>query len=122
MQTFDVVPYDLDARNGATPYYRGEYYQQQGPRSRANLVSYPISYADPVNMQPLEDALILEDGLELAYEGQRWGDLLRIAIRRNDPTFLSNKVYDKLSKDGYGGAGTAQSKLAGGDFYLPFNW
>lgn len=125
MQTFDIVPYDLDARNGATPYYRGEYYQQQGPRSRANLVSYPLSYADPANPanpQLLEDALILEDGLELAYEGHRWPDLLRIALRRNDPTFLSNKVYDKLSKDGYAGAGSAQAKLAGGDFYLPFNW
>jgi len=121
-QTFDTPPYDFDARNGATPYYRGLYYQQVGPRSVANLVSYPISYADPANMLAMEDALVLEDGLELAYEGYRWPDLLRIAIRRNDFTYLSNKVYDKLSKDGYAGAGTAQSKLAGGDVYLPFNW
>ena len=40
--------------------------------------------------------IINEDALELAYEGERWPDLLRIAIRRNDPSFIADKIYDKL--------------------------
>jgi len=121
-QTFDTPPYDFGARNGSTPYYREDWYENVGPRTRANLVPYDISLASNTNMQALEDALILEDGLELAYEGQRWSDLLRIAIRRNDFTFLSAKIGSKLNKDGYANASTAQAKLAGGDVYLPFNW
>ena len=37
----------------------------------------------------IEDNLIREAGLELAYEGYRWADLVRIAKRRNDPAFLA---------------------------------
>jgi hypothetical protein len=68
--------------------------------------------------------IIEESGLELAYEGQRWTDLLRIAIRRNDKTFLANKIYQKLIKSGMsaGAAAAAKAKLERGDWYLPFKW
>lgn len=122
-QTFDVAPYDFDCRQGRAPYpfYSGDWGSQYGIHTRASLVTYPTTiYAD---MQGMEDKLILESGLELAYEGQRWGDLLRIALRRNDPSFLANKVADKLNQDGFAGAATkAQAKLLSGDYYLPFNW
>jgi hypothetical protein len=122
-QTFDVPPYDFDARQGRSPYpfYSADWASSSGIRDRAYLPTYPASaYTDMIG---LEDKLVFEEGLETAYEGNRWPDLLRIALRRNDPTYISNRVYDKLSKDGFGAAASAaQAKLASGDYYLPFNW
>jgi hypothetical protein len=65
-----------------------------------------------------------EDALELAYEGERWPDLLRIAIRRNDPAYIADKIYNKLIKSGLsaGAAGQARSKLMARDWFLPFKW
>ena len=69
----------------------------------------------------MEDAIILEDGLELAYEGQRWGDLLRVALRRNNAAYVADKVFNKLSKDGNAAASTARSKLLSANgLFLPF--
>ncbi|HQK41362.1 MAG TPA: RagB/SusD family nutrient uptake outer membrane protein, partial [Flavobacterium alvei] len=70
-----------------------------------------------------ENNIIQEDALELAYEGSRWEDLVRIALRRNDPAFLADKVYDKLSKEGNSNASTVRTKLMNvQNWYLPFNW
>ena len=68
--------------------------------------------------------IINEDALELAYEGQRWPDLLRIAIRRNDPSFIADKIYNKLIKSGIsaGAAGSARTKLLSKNWFLPFKW
>ncbi|MBW4888973.1 RagB/SusD family protein [Mucilaginibacter sp. HMF5004] len=120
-QTFDSPPYDFDARQGDAPRYRSSWYQNTGIRGRAYLTD--LNYSLATNTQGLEDALIQESALTLAYEGQRWPDLLRIALRRNDPSFLANKVADRLNRDGFGAAaGAAQAKLSSGDYYLPFNW
>ncbi|MEO6523401.1 MAG: RagB/SusD family nutrient uptake outer membrane protein [Mucilaginibacter sp.] len=122
-QTFDVPPYDFDARQGRGPYpgYSADWSVNVGIRNRASLTNYPATAMTDV--QGMEDKLILEAGLELAYEGQRWPDLLRIALRRNDPSFLANKVFDKLNKDGFPAqAAAAQAKLMAGNYYLPFNW
>jgi hypothetical protein len=123
-QTFDVAPYDLDARQGRAPYpfWSQDWGDNIGVRTNANLIGYPVSLYATSFSQDLEDKLILESGLELAYEGHRWSDLLRIAIRRNDPSFLASKVYDKLSKDGYAAqAAAAQAKLLAGNYFLPLN-
>jgi len=67
----------------------------------------------------IEDLIIQERSLELAFEGKRWFDLVRIATRRNDPSYLANKVAAKF-------AGTAdydaiRSKLMDpANWYLPF--
>jgi starch-binding outer membrane protein, SusD/RagB family len=76
------------------------------------------------SLTQVENMLVDEAALELAYEGQRWSDLLRIAIRRNDPSFIANKVYDKLNKSGdaAGAADAARAKLGRGEYYLPFKW
>ncbi len=42
--------------------------------------------------EAVEDLIIDEMGLELAFEGTRFADLARVAIRRNDPTFLAKRV------------------------------
>lgn len=118
MQTKLPAPYDFDARNGNAPSYRSPWYQQVGTRTRAYL--QPLQTNLETDQTGMENAIIDEAGLELAYEGERWGDLLRIAIRRNDKSFLAEKVYQKLLRDGNPAASTAKSKLLQGDWYLPF--
>jgi hypothetical protein len=70
----------------------------------------------------VENMIIQEDALELAYEGERWSDLLRVAIRRNDPSFIADKVYNKLLKSGLSAAAAsaARTKLLAKDWFLPF--
>jgi len=122
---FDASPFNFDARNsGSTgvPYYRADWYRNIGIRARANMVDYPVTNASDSLIQ-IENGLVNETGLENGFEGTRWPDLLRIALRRNDPAFLADKVYNKLKKDGDPLAEATRAKLMNKDnWYLPFKW
>jgi hypothetical protein len=118
-QTFLPPPYDFDARTGDAPRYRAPWLQQNGTRTRAYLK--PLDPALMANQLGMENAIIDEAALELAYEGQRWPDLMRIARRRNDPAFLAEKVYQKLLKDGIPEAAAVRAKLMNPtNWFLPF--
>ena len=43
-------------------------------------------------IEQVENLIITESALEHAFEGQRFYDLMRVALRRNDPAFLADKV------------------------------
>jgi starch-binding outer membrane protein, SusD/RagB family len=43
----------------------------------------------------MEDLIVTELALETAFEGNRFHDLMRIAMRRNDASYLANKVAAK---------------------------
>lgn len=44
-----------------------------------------------------EDKILEERARELAFEGKRFFDIMRIAKRRNDPSYLANKIANKFS-------------------------
>ncbi len=118
-------PYNFDARSGDNPQFRAVYRDMNGLRGRAYLPSRSLAATNVQDsISQLETQLVDEGGLELAYEGQRWSDLIRVAIRRNDPSFIADKIYDKLRKSGVsaGAADAARGKLMGRNWYLPFNW
>ena len=66
--------------------------------------------------------------LELAYEGYRWPDLLRIALRREKENtgggeFLYNAVARKFTQAGLPvPAGVTALKTNSKNWFLPFNW
>lgn len=45
----------------------------------------------------VENQIVDELAAELAFEGNRYQDLMRIALRRNDPAFLADKVSKKFT-------------------------
>ncbi|MRX77791.1 RagB/SusD family nutrient uptake outer membrane protein [Pedobacter petrophilus] len=112
-------PFNFDARfNGD---YRSAWYRNTGIRNRAGVTALNVSFQTDVI--GLEGKLIDEAALELAFEGNRWPDLLRIARRQNNPAFLAERVYQKLLKDGDPNAAAARAKLMNPDnWYLPFEW
>lgn len=71
-----------------------------GIRGRAYLKSREVPARDSIPLEErtilIEDAIVAERALELAFEGKRWTDLVRIAERRNDPSFLAEKVAAKF--------------------------
>jgi hypothetical protein len=118
-QSTEGYPYNYDARSGDIPYYRAEWSREVGSRSRALLVPLPTTLQN--DMIGMENAIVDENALEQAYEGHRWGDLLRVALRRNDASFVAKKVFDKLSLDNNPQAGAALTKLSSiNGLYLPF--
>ncbi len=121
-QTFLPWPYDFDAREGDGPAFRNTWYRNVGIRGRAGLKPVTLPTTDSVTN--VENMIIAEDALELAYEGQRWSDLLRVAIRQNNPVFIADKVYDKLRKSGLSAAAAnaARTKLMNKDWFLPFKF
>jgi tetratricopeptide (TPR) repeat protein len=94
-----------------------------GVRGRAYLKSreVPKNMISPDSITTLiEDFIIDERALELAFEGKRWTDLVRIAERRNDPAYLADKVAAKFAGTSYYDA--VRNKLMNpANWYLPFN-
>ncbi len=119
-QTKLPFPYNFDARQGDFPYFRGDWHRNGGIRGRAYVQRAQVVGDSLIS---IENNLIKEAALELAFEGNRWGDLVRIALRRNDPAFLADKIYDKLVKEGNPKAEEVRTRLMDtANWYLPFNW
>jgi hypothetical protein len=118
--TNEGTPYNFDARKSDNPKIVGDWCTNAGIRGRANLYS-PAVTGDSTLF--IEDQVVSEAGLELAYEGRRWPDLLRIALRRNDPAFLADKIYNKLVAEHNPAAADVKARLMNKEnWYLPFKW
>jgi hypothetical protein len=117
---YEPFPYNFDARNGTYPNFRGPWYRNAGIRGCARLNLNTVTGDSTLS---IENSILSEGALELAYEGYRWPDLLRIALRRNDPGIIANAIFNKLSKDGNPQAAAVRAKLMDpNNWYLPFKW
>jgi hypothetical protein len=88
------APYDFDARYTSVPYLRAPYRNGGGIRGRANLPNVDlgtISHQDSIVQ--IEKLILREAGLELAYEGCRWTDLIRFANRYQNPAYSAGTGY-----------------------------
>jgi hypothetical protein len=47
----------------------------------------------------IEDIIVDELAYETGFEGQRWYDLMRVANRRDDPSYLADKVAQKYPEE-----------------------
>jgi hypothetical protein len=79
-------PFYLDGRMCDIPYFRSPWRDNYGLRRRVSLTNvekpdWVSAYADSVRW--LEEAILVEAALECGFEGHRWGDMLRIAMRKN---------------------------------------
>jgi len=77
------APYYFDGRFIDQPYFRSPWRYNGGIRGRANLTN--VNMDAITNKQDsiafIEKMIVKEAGLELAFEGHRWTDLIRVARR-----------------------------------------
>ena len=64
-------------------------------RVRGRVDVMKVSLGSNATIEELEDAIIEERAMELAFESYRWHDLVRISRIRNDASFLVNRVVEK---------------------------
>ena len=99
-----------------------------GIRGRAYLK--PVIVPDSLNGEPavegsaayieyVEDLIIEERSMELAFEGKRWFDLVRIAERRTGtPNYIADKVTAKFSAPEQ----SAMKEMVRTKLLIPANW
>lgn len=122
-------PFYLDARQNDPPYtsLRGTWRDNFGIRGRAflNNIVTPAYVHDGIDdhndsIQWIENALIKEAALECGFEGNRWGDLLRVSRRQSKDgmgsvsALMNSAVTNKFKAEGKG-----NSNIAEGNLFLP---
>ena len=90
------APFYFDARSMDAPYHRAPWRDFNGIRGRVSLKAKPLEpQQDETEVQCMEKMLIEEVALECAFEGHRWGDLVRVARRMNKEKAGSGSEYLK---------------------------
>lgn len=119
-QTELPFPYDFDARSTSSgdipPGLRQPWFRNNGVRNRVSLTSHEI-VSD--SLSEIEQHILEESALELAFEGQRWNDLVRLAIRNGDNSILADKVAEKLNKAGMDGEAVRIKLADRNNWFLP---
>lgn len=72
-----------------------EYYQMPMPETALETRADTLAY----QMEKVEDMIVDEGALEFAFEGTRYYDLMRVALRRGDANYLADRVYGRKGKD-----------------------
>jgi hypothetical protein len=101
------APYFFDARYVDQPYFRAPWRYNGGIRGRAFLPNVDLSNitSKEDSITAVEQMIVKEAGLELAFEGHRWTDLIRVARRLQKLNgtggqFLYNKMHRKYELAG----------------------
>ena len=96
----------------------------RGIRGRVYLNARVVSDALPANekMLLIEDLIMAERAMELAFEGKRWSDLVRVASRRGQPEYLADKVAEKFKDDPAKYSEIRNKLLNSANWYLPLEY
>lgn len=109
------------------PYFRWS--ANLGVRGRALLKARVVPdsidgapFIDLARTEYIEDLIMDERAMELAFEGKRWFDLVRIAKRRGSPEYLADKIAAKFEASNPSKAAAIRTKLLNeANWYLPFS-
>ncbi|MBN1187215.1 MAG: RagB/SusD family nutrient uptake outer membrane protein [Bacteroidales bacterium] len=82
---------------GEKPADYTKWSRNKGVRGRVYLDRKKVPASVENTTEYIEDLIMEERFKELAFEGKRWFDLVRIATRRNDPSYLADRVSAKYS-------------------------
>ena len=96
---FDATTFTRETTIGIHSRGSGEsqanaFYTLPMPASRLATRQDTINYQIPL----VEDMIINEMALEGAFEGYRFYDLMRVALRRGDPSYLANPIARRLGE------------------------
>jgi hypothetical protein len=83
-------------KNAGSPSGYSKWRRNVGIRGRVSLTNLRVPGGVTDRTSYIEDLIIEERARELAFEGKRWFDLVRIAERRDDPAYLADKVASKF--------------------------
>lgn len=99
---------------GSGDTHANAYYVLPQPEKQLPTRQDTVDYQIP----RVEDMIITEMALEGAFEGYRFNDLMRVALRRNDPSYLADPVslrYGVMNAD----ADLRQKLMDPKNWYLP---
>lgn len=69
----------------------------KGIRGRVALDNLQLNSTDPTDkIIELEDMILQERSMELAFEGKRWYDILRVGKRRMEPNYIANMILERF--------------------------
>lgn len=119
---FSNNDYVLTSTNeNKTPTQQGIHSRGSGNAWANPDYRFPVfTTADSLDLQvdSIERMIVTEGALEFAFEGHRYYDLLRVALRRNDPAFLADRVYARRGKQNSDAMKSEIKK----DLYDKSNW
>lgn len=120
LQTFKDFPYDFDARHTGSsdnpPGLYAPWFRNIGIRNRVSLQNRTV---ESDSLAEIETHILDESALELAFEGERWGDLVRLSIRNNDNSILADRIAEKLKKSGLDGEAVRTKLMNRENWFLP---
>ena len=117
-------PFYLDGRFNDLPgpFIRAPWRDGGGIRNRGCVQNTPrpewvVNKTDSIRW--MEEALLAEGALELGFEGHRWGDMLRIALRKNKDNGTGMQFLNEILSKKFEYTGKPAPEITPANLYLP---